>query len=149
MTTRPIIVLALMAATALAFTAHAERPAQDLKPPSELALLMRDMAVFMDSTRKHVVAGEERLPYPDRFKKMTTATATEGMMDHAVYDPFAEHFLTTLDGFYKAKKKNRAQAYNALVQACANCHMQVCPGPLVRIKKLYVQLPEPIPTKGK
>jgi hypothetical protein len=71
------------------------------------------------------------------------------MMDHAVYDPFAEHFLTTLDGFYKAKKKDRAQAYNALVQACANCHMQVCPGPLVRIKKMYVQLPEPIPAKGK
>lgn len=134
----------------LAFSAPLHtRPSQDLKPPSELALLMREMAVFMDSTRAHVVKGQDRLPYPEQFKKMRTATPTEGMVDHAVYDPFADHFLSSLDGFYKAKKKNRAQAYNALVQACANCHMQVCPGPLVRIKKMYVQLPEPIPTKGK
>lgn len=122
---------------------------QDLKPPSELALLMRGMAVFMDSSRTHVVNGQDRLPYPEQFKRMKTATPTEGMVDHAVFDPFADHFLTTLDAFYKAKKKHRAQAYNALVQACANCHMQVCPGPLVRIKKMYVPLPEPIPTKGK
>ncbi len=152
-TLRPLLVLAVLAMIGLSFGLPGGRsaaaPPQDLKPPSELALLMRNMASFMDTAKKHIERNEDRPPFPEHFRKMKTATPTEGMVDHAVFDPFADHFLSTLDAFYKAKRKNRAQAYNALVQACANCHMQVCPGPLVRIKKMYVPLPEPIPTKGK
>jgi hypothetical protein len=148
MTLRHLLVLLLLAGWALSFGLPSAPP-QDLKPPSELALLMRNMATYMDTARARTVQGRDRPPYPEQFKKMMTATPTEGMVDHAVYDPFAEHFLSSLDRFYKAKKKDRVQQYNALVQACANCHMQVCPGPLVRIKKMYVTLPEPIPTKGK
>ncbi len=150
MTTRHLLVLAILALCGLAFVMPSPSPVpQDLKPPSELALLMRNMASFMDTAKSHTVRGIDRPPYPEQFKKMKTATPTEGMVEHAVFDPFADFFLTTLDSYYKAKKKDRVQRYNALVQACANCHMQVCPGPLVRIKKMYVPLPEPIPTKKK
>jgi hypothetical protein len=30
--------------------------------------------------------------------------------------------------------------YNGLVQSCANCHTTHCPGPMMRIKKMYVPL---------
>lgn len=149
MTRTHFLVLFLLALVGLSFTSVPSKPAQDLKPPSELALLMREMATFMDSARYRTLHEQDRPPYPDQFKRMKTATPTEGMVDHVVFDPFADFFQTSLDSYYKAKKKDRVQKYNALVQACANCHLQVCPGPLVRIKKMYVPLPEPIPTKKK
>ena len=150
MTTRHLLIVAILAFCGLAFVAPRSAPVpQDLKPPSELALMMRNMATFMDTAKSRTLLGVDRPPYPEQFKKMKTATPTEGMVENEVFDPFADFFLTTLNSYYKAKKKDRVQRYNALVQACANCHMQVCPGPLVRIKKMYVQLPEPIPSQRK
>lgn len=103
---------------------------------SPLAALMRDMTAFADSTRQHLLRGEELLPYPERFKQMLTAEPTPGMMDHRTFDPFAFSYLHQLDSLYKVIPAQRQAAFDELVQYCAACHGQVCPGPLVRIKKL-------------
>mgnify|MGYP001220188341 FL=1 len=113
-----------------------------LKPPSELALLMREMTAFTDSTRLRLERGGELLPYPAGFTAMHTATPTDGKLDidRAAFDAFADHYLVQLKALYDAPAADRLSTFNATVQGCANCHTVACPGPLVRIKKLYVPL---------
>jgi hypothetical protein len=104
---------------------------------SELAQMMRDMAAFADSTKAHLSRKEDLLPYPEKFKNMILAESTPGMVDHTTFDPFAMAWLRQLDSLYAAPAEGRDEAYNGLIQHCAVCHGTVCPGPLVRIKKMY------------
>jgi hypothetical protein len=103
---------------------------------SPLAQLMRDMTTFADSTRQHLLRGEDLLPYPANFKDMLMVESTPGMVDHRTYDPFAFSYLYQLDSLYKVVPAQRQQAFDELIQYCAACHGTVCPGPLTRIRKL-------------
>lgn len=122
--------------------AGARSAQQGLKPASELALLMREMTAFTDSTRLRLGRGEELLPYPAHFDRMYTATPTDGKLDidRSTFDAFAGNYLTQLKSLYDAPGSDRDHLFNGTVQACANCHATACPGPLVRIKKLYVPM---------
>ena len=119
-----------------ATTSYVATTGKDGHYVSPLAQLMRDMTVFADSTRQRLMRGDDLLPYPERFKEMLTAEATPGMMDHTTFDPFAIPYLHQLDSLYKVPVAQRQRAFDELVQYCAACHGQVCPGPLVKIRKL-------------
>ncbi|MBL7951562.1 MAG: hypothetical protein JNM62_07570 [Flavobacteriales bacterium] len=124
----------------------AERSApavQELTPPSELALMMRAMAIHADSVKVAVKRGGQLPPYPKNFKKLLTAEPTKGMhIDPITFPTFGKDYQNKLDRLYKVRTADRSQAYNALVQSCANCHGTHCPGPLMRIKKMYVDTEE-------
>jgi cytochrome c553 len=115
---------------------------QEVAPASELALLMRTMAVHADSVKAAVNRGDKRLPpYPKEIEKLFTAKPTDGMhIDPITFPTFGKDYQAKVNALYKAAKKDRKQAYNALVQSCANCHGTHCPGPLMRIKKMYVKV---------
>lgn len=106
---------------------------------SELALLMREMTSFADSVQHRLEEGRDLPPYPGHFKDMLTAEPTPGMVDHRVYDPFAFAYLHQVDSLYRTAPEHRQEVFNAVVAGCAACHGQVCPGPLVRINKLYLR----------
>ncbi|HRN35626.1 MAG TPA: hypothetical protein PLV70_10805 [Flavobacteriales bacterium] len=108
---------------------------------SELALLMREMVVFADSTRLRVAQGRDLLPFPEQFLRLKTAEATPGMKDAQVFDPFAHAWQYHLEALYKAPQPERAGVFNTLVQTCAGCHTTMCPGPLVKINKLSLPTP--------
>jgi cytochrome c553 len=114
---------------------------QDLKPASELALMMRVMAVHADSVKAALRRGDRRLPpAPAGIERLLEATPTEGMhIDPITFPTFGKDYQDKVEALYKAARKDRAQAYNALVQSCANCHGSHCPGPLMRIKKMYLK----------
>ncbi|MBL7962414.1 MAG: hypothetical protein JNM31_01095 [Flavobacteriales bacterium] len=111
-----------------------------LKPPSELALLMRDMTTYADSTRSLLMRGGAPLPFPKDHARMHTATATDDHLDRATFTAFADNYLAQLKVFNEAAPEDRKRTFNAVINACASCHNNVCPGPMVRIKKLYVPL---------
>lgn len=116
---------------------------QGLKPASELALLMRTIAAHADSVKASLAQGRELPPYPEPARNMMTATPTEGMhIDPITYPTFGHDYLLKLDNLYKVPAGERTQAYNAVVQGCANCHTTHCPGPMMRIKKMYAPLGE-------
>jgi cytochrome c553 len=146
MNTRRILPLLLLIAV-MACLAH--RPATTVAEStsaqddaSELALLMRTMASHMDSVKAALTRNGKLPPKPD-VSRLLTATPTEGMhIDPITYPTFSADYVKKLDALYKAPKKERPKAYNALVQSCANCHGVHCPGPLMRIKKMYVALEE-------
>lgn len=120
-----------------------ERVEQELTPPSELALLMRAMAAHADSVKASLARDAKLPPYPSEIKDLFSATPTKDMhIDPITYPAFGKDYQVKVDVLYKAAKKDRPRAYNALVQSCANCHGTHCPGPLMRIKKMYVPLAE-------
>ncbi len=120
------------------FVAPAATVVQELTPPSELALLMRAMAAHADTVKAAVARGEDLPPYPKSFNNLMKAEPTKGMhIDPITFPTFGMDYLDKVDRLYKAKKADRTRAYNALVQSCANCHGTHCPGPLMRIKKMY------------
>jgi len=128
-------------ASAVQDTTAAATPApQGLKPPSELALLMRDMVRFSDSTKAHLQRGADLLPYPGDFVRIHTATPTDGRidMDRATFDSFADHYLAQVKALYDAQPADRQRVFNATLNGCTNCHTVVCPGPMMKIKKMYV-----------
>lgn len=136
-----LFVFALAAACSTAPDAKGPEPKPAAPPPSEhvvspLAQLMRDMTAFGDSTRTRLANSQDLMPYPARFKDMLTLESTPGMVDHRVYDPFAFAYLHQLDSLYHAPPAHRPEVFDGLVSACANCHGEVCPGPLKRIAKL-------------
>lgn len=127
-------------------TAHAEAAPQpkvelteqDVAPPSELALLMRHMAAHADSAKAAIARGADLPPFPTEINTLFTAKPTDGMhIDAITFPTFGTDYQAKVEALYQAPKKGRTQAYNALVQSCANCHGTHCPGPLMRIKKMY------------
>lgn len=114
---------------------------QELKPASELALLMRVMAVHADSVKVALNKGAKKLPpYPKAIAALLTATPTDGMhIDPITFPTFSKDYQAKVDALYDAARNDRRTAYNALVQSCANCHGIHCPGPLMRIKKMYLK----------
>ena len=113
---------------------------QGLKPPSELALLMREMVIFSDTTKARIQRGADLPPFPAHFTRMHTATPTGGKldMDPATYTAFADHYITQVRALYDAKATDREKIFNGTLNGCANCHTVTCPGPMQKIKKLYV-----------
>ena len=115
--------------------------AQDVKPPSELALLMRQMAAHADSVKAAIQRGDELPPYPKEIADLFTAKPTEGMhIDPITYPTFGNDHIKKVDQLYAGSPEDRAKLYNGLVQGCANCHTTHCPGPMMRIKKMYVPI---------
>lgn len=139
----PLSILAIIACSAQ----RAEEPqptssAQELTPPSELALLMRRMVAHADSVKVGLARGDKELPpFPTEIRTLFTATPTKDMhIDPITFPTFGKDYQQKVNSLYKAARKDRATAYNALVQSCANCHGTHCPGPLMKIKKMYVKV---------
>ena len=118
------------------------RTPQEVAPPSELALLMRLMAAHADSVKAGIARGDKDLPpFPKEISTLFTAVPTKDMhIDPITYPTFGKDYQDKVAALYKAVRKDRALAYNALVVSCANCHGTHCPGPLMRIKKMYVKV---------
>ncbi len=136
----PMVLLAIIACSAQQHEGDmAPAQPQQVAPPSELALLMRHMAAHADSVKAGLKRGDKDLPtFPAEIKTLLTATPTDGMhIDPLTFPTFGKDYQEKVNALYKAAKADRTMAYNALVQSCANCHSSHCPGPLMRIKKMY------------
>jgi cytochrome c553 len=143
---RPFFAVMLLVLALVSCLARTPRPTvtstDEQEDASELALLMRAMAVHADSVKAAVNRGDRKLPAKPDFAALFSATPTEGMhIDPITFPTFGQDYLHKVDALYKAARKDRPKAYNALVMSCANCHGTHCPGPLMRINKMYVPLP--------
>lgn len=107
---------------------------------SELALLMREM--FEDGMRiKEQIEKGEQPKVLKKFEAIHTAAATQPeKVNDPAFDAFADTYLGLLKNLESADKAQIPQLHNVMVESCMNCHRTFCPGPMVRIKKLY--LPE-------
>lgn len=105
---------------------------------SELTLLMRDMYDYYDSLKVHVENGN--LPDNIRdFAEIHQAVSTEpSKAESPLYKAMSTVYLDSAKRF-NTSKNNTKELFNIMIDNCMNCHQQMCPGPMVKIKKLYVK----------
>lgn len=105
---------------------------------SELAQLMRTMEAQTVTWKREITENEARLsPVPDVYATLKTAIPTEPEMKNENFDGFADDFINYSNALVKAPKAGRETAFDSMVGGCMNCHAQMCPGPVKRIKKFY------------
>lgn len=106
---------------------------------SELALLMLDM--LQDGMRMKAEIEAGKLPkIVKEFEEMHTAAATEPeKVKSPTYKSFTAAYHASLQALKDANLGETTDAYNRMVQSCMNCHQVMCPGPMVRIEKMYIE----------
>ena len=105
---------------------------------SELAVLMRNMFDDGMVTRQQIIDGnvpEINVPYTHIH---TAKPTEEGKTSSTEYMLFAKAYEAAVERFKAADPSMRVEAYQTMINTCMNCHQKVCPGPMVRIKKLYL-----------
>lgn len=106
---------------------------------SELALLMREM--FDDGMRmKQQIESGNKLEVLAKFEKIHTAQATEPeKASSEKFKMYADAYLNLIEQLKVSSLEDTEVLYQGLVESCMNCHKAMCPGPMVRIKKLYLK----------
>lgn len=105
---------------------------------SELALLMRLMYEDGIKVKAQIQKGEKPTIEFD-FEKIHTAQATDpAKMKTPEFDAFASSYVQAVNAYQNAGKEEAGTYFNGIVTACMNCHNAVCPGPRVRIKKMFL-----------
>lgn len=105
---------------------------------SELALLMRAMFDEGMTTKEEILAGNP-VKFNIAYEKIHSAKPTEaGKNESTEYVLFAKAYEASVERLRNADDVERPQAYQTMVETCMNCHKSVCPGPMVKIKKMYL-----------
>lgn len=110
----------------------------DLNPngDSELALMMRDMYDQTMLIKKDVMAGEKPDSLPDYSGLYHAEPTEEGKTSGEAYKLYSDAYLNAMKMFHNAEGQYLEESYSAIVESCKTCHRAMCPGPLVRIRKL-------------
>jgi len=104
-------------------------------PSSELAAVMREMAVTLEAERTKIAAGELVVLDKDLFVEIKSSAHTNPKHANLTYFSMADGFLGILDEY---NRKPSVQTFNALIDGCVSCHQNFCQGPIPRIKKMKI-----------
>lgn len=105
---------------------------------SEMAALMRVMEAHGDEVKLALKNGGPLPERPEGIDELIESSPTPKMhIDEATFPVFTQAYLKSVDRLYAADPNERKGLYNDLVQSCENCHTVNCPGPLMKIEKMY------------
>jgi hypothetical protein len=120
------------------------KPAKDVNPngSSELAKLMRNMYDHGQAVKKQI---QEQAPKLDLelFQGIHSATPTDPNVRTPEFEGFANSWQTSMKNLGGCAESDRPQMFNMMVDNCMSCHTAFCPGPRMRIKKLYIPVVQP------
>lgn len=109
----------------------------DMYEASELASLMRQMYEGNLDLKKQIAEGKVPESFPEEWKKIHTAEATNPEELNETFDALAKQYIANMEAISKAESTAAAKiAYNAMIGTCASCHQIYCTGPLAKIKKM-------------
>ena len=105
---------------------------------SELALLMRDMFEDGMLTKQQIL--DRRTPeIKCDYTRIHTAAATQPeKVATAEYKLYANAYEVSVETLLASDPAKRADTYQTMIAACMQCHQTMCPGPMVKIKKMYL-----------
>jgi hypothetical protein len=133
---RPAFLFAAVALSvvALSFTAPT---ANTSVGDSELTLLMRQM--YDDTALMKVAVKKRQKPVPGvQHDQLLSAVATEGKQTKSpAYQAMGQAYLKALNELLTAAPNEAKDRYKNLIDSCMSCHTTFCPGPKMRIEKLY------------
>lgn len=104
---------------------------------SELARLMRTMYDDAETIRKAVLEKRPPEDFREKFRAIHTAQPTDPDVRNENFAAFGNGFLIALDRLYQ-NEGDQVQNFNTMVLSCIACHQRYCPGPIGKIKKLYI-----------
>lgn len=111
-------------------------PPSGLRAASPLTQLMRKMFTETQALKKALKNGETYSVDVD-FKAILSAEATvASKTDNAHYKALSASYVAIMEAMEAADLESAKSLYLSMYETCINCHKQVCPGPIVRIKKL-------------
>ena len=133
----PVSVLIIISYLLLACNSSNSAP---LNPngDSELAVLMREMEADALEMKKFIETGREPTEKYDHSNLFTATPTEDGKTDIPEYKTMAQSYLNAMKALESSNKDNALSQYTNLVDNCLSCHKSMCPGPVVRIEKLYV-----------
>jgi TusA-related sulfurtransferase len=105
---------------------------------SELALLMRDMFAEAKQIKKQIQNGEEVTVKVDHERILSAHATQPAKAASAEYKTWGAAYLAGVESLKNATPETAEAAYTSLVNSCMNCHQALCPGPVVKIKKLQM-----------
>lgn len=127
------LIFAVTAAVGVLLSLAAFRSANE----SELTLLMRDIFDEAMTAKQAIAAGEEPKFEIDLNAILTAKATVDAKTNNPNFRPKAEAYLEAMEALKRSEPAQRIKAFNAVVDACMACHRSVCPGPMMRIDKLY------------
>ena len=113
------------------------KPSYTMAVDSELTLLMRDMYNYFDGIKADIENGE-KVESIKTFQEIHKAVATTPeKSSNELFQGMASLYVKSANRLNNPKA-NQKDAFNQMVDNCMSCHQQMCPGPMVKIKKLYL-----------
>ncbi|MCF6342433.1 MAG: hypothetical protein L3J31_06475 [Bacteroidales bacterium] len=106
---------------------------------SGLALMMREM--FEEGMRMKGEIQEGKKPEVfKKFEEIHKVSATEPEKQASDdFKVFAKAYHQSLESLKSATAEDAKPLFKNMVDACMTCHRSMCPGPMVKIKKLYIR----------
>lgn len=107
---------------------------------SELALLMREM--FEEGKAMKQQLKNDEMPTSNvAFRQITSAHPTNPEETNTPeFEAFSHSYIQAMEELKNAGTVEEAtRSYNLVIAACMGCHQTACPGPLPKIRKLYLK----------
>jgi len=105
---------------------------------SELTLLMREMYDESLLIKKQIEAGKQP-KLTDYQKRLLSSHSTKAEVAQSEeFKLYAESYLDAYKVLEEGESLDKSTPYESLITTCMNCHRKMCPGPMVKIKKLYL-----------
>lgn len=112
-------------------------PANNPNGDSELALLMREMFTENLKIRKAIQKGEKPKISLDLAKIHTVQATEPAKQASETYKAWGEAYLNSVKMYNEAPISEAREAYTLMINQCMNCHSALCPGPKMKIEKLF------------
>lgn len=111
---------------------------QNKSGDSELTLLMREMFDDGMNIKQQILEGKNPEIF-DKAERLLSSHSTDPKTALSEdYKLFAQSYLASLEALREADSENINTQYEIVITSCMNCHQKLCPGPMMKIKKLYI-----------
>ncbi|HMS53036.1 MAG: hypothetical protein IPI59_00310 [Sphingobacteriales bacterium] len=114
---------------------------KELEKPlrSEMSALMQRMFLENKIIKEQIEQGNSNLGFfPTDYLKIHSAVLTDPSDMDDIFKECANNFITAQQRVF-SENENSKENFNRMVNTCIACHQQKCPGPIRRIKKLYLK----------
>lgn len=106
---------------------------------SEMSALMLKMYEENEKIKKSILNGSDLSEFPKDFLKIHTATLTDPADRTEEFNAYSNIFLNNQKIIFEVDKDSVKEQFNQTINSCISCHQLACPGPIPRIKKLYIK----------
>ncbi len=107
--------------------------------PSEMTVLMREMAAFQEASKKQIENGELPLDFPEKYTKIHAAKLSDQFEHDDSFKSFTDLYYQNIKTLGSSTKENAKLNFNKTIASCVACHETTCHGPIPRIKKLLIK----------